>query len=31
MISNPSGRLAVCGTASGVCWTHSEGVECLAG
>ena len=49
-ISNPSGRLAVygtpsgvwdawrcmgrlagCGTASGVCWTHSEGVGCLAG
>ena len=25
------GRLAVCGTASGVCWTHSEGVGCLAG
>ena len=30
-ISNPSGRLAGCGTASGVCWTHSEGVGCLAG
>ena len=25
------GRLAGCGTASGVCWTHSEGVGCLAG
>ena len=25
------GRLAGCGTASGVCWTHSEGVGFLAG
>ena len=25
------GRLAGCGTASGVCWTHSGGVGCLAG
>ena len=25
------GRLAGYGTPSGVCWTHSEGVGCLAG
>ena len=25
------GRLAGCGTAIGVCWTHSEGLGCLAG